>query len=134
MAGQAHKMVNKCEPCQRLAKSNIQEKVEIGHGKLFNTHPGQTINIDYFELQNKNYLIIVDRLTGYLKCEMTTNKGTDATIAWLRNWGVLYGFPYKCIADGGPFFRDDFENKLTKLNIKLVPSSSYHSQSNSLAK
>ena len=41
--------------------------------------------------------------------------------------------PYKCIADGAPAFRDDFEAKLTQLNIKLVPSSCYHSQSNSLA-
>ena len=40
---------------------------------------------------------------------------------------------YKCIADGAPAFRDDFEAKLTQLNIKLVPSSCYHSQSNSLA-
>ena len=127
MSVQAHKMVNKCEPCQRLARSNVQEKVEISHGKLFNTHPGQTIHVNYFELHNKNFLIIVDRLTGYLKCEMTTNKGTDAAISCIRNWGALNGFPYKCIADGGPAFRDDFETKLTKLNIKLAPSSFYHS-------
>ena len=29
MSVQAHKMVNKYEPCQRLARSNVQEKVEI---------------------------------------------------------------------------------------------------------
>ena len=50
-----------------------------------------------------------------------------------KKLGVLYGFSYKCIVDGGPTFRDDFETKLTKLNIKLVPSSCYHSQSNSLS-
>ena len=67
--------------------------VEISHEKLFNTHPGQTIHVDYFELINKNFLIIVDRLTGYVKCEMTTNKGTDAAISCIRNWGAVYGFP-----------------------------------------
>ena len=76
---------------------------------------------------------MVDRLTGYVKCEMTSNKGTDAAISGIKNWGALYGFPHKCIADGGPVFRDDFTKKITKLNIKHVPSSSYHSQSNSLA-
>ena len=42
MGKQAHKMVNRCEPCQRLARSNVQEDVEISHDKLFNTHPGET--------------------------------------------------------------------------------------------
>merc|ERR1712215_63202 len=51
----------------------------------------------------------------------------------IKNWGTLYGFPYIIIADGGPAFRDDFTKKLTELNINHVPSSSYHSQSNSLA-
>ena len=85
MSNQAHKLVNKCEPCQRLSRSTIQEKVEILYGKLFNTHPGQTIHVDFFELQNKNYLIMVDRLTGYVKCEVTSNKGTDAAINCIKN-------------------------------------------------
>lgn len=80
MSKQAHKLVNKCEPCQRLSRSTIQEKVDVSHQKLFNTHQGQTIHVDFFELLNKNYLIIVDRLTGYIKCEVTSNKGTDAAI------------------------------------------------------
>ena len=60
MAKQTQKLVNKCEPCQRLSRSMIQEKVEVSHEKLFNTHPGQTIHVDFFENQNRNYLIIVD--------------------------------------------------------------------------
>ena len=64
---------------------------------------------------------------------MTSNKGTDAAITAIKNWGNQYGFPYKIIADRGPAFRDDFTKKLTELNINHVPSSSYHSQSNSLA-
>ena len=90
MAKQAHKMVNRCEPCQRLARANIQEEVEISHEKLFNTHPGQTIHVDYFEINNKNFLIMVDRLTGYVKCEMTSNKGTDAAISGIKNWGFIW--------------------------------------------
>ena len=85
MAKQTHKLVNKCEPCQRLSRSMIQEKVEVSHEKLFNTHPGQTIHVDFFENQNRNYLIIVDRLTGYIKCDVTPNKGTDAAINCIKN-------------------------------------------------
>ena len=133
LAKQVDKMVDRCEPCQRLARSNIQEDVEIKHTKLFNTHPGHTLHVDYFELNNRDYLIMVDRLTGFAKCEMTVNKGTDAAIMAIKNWGDQYGYPYKIIADGGPAFREDFIEKLITLNINHVPSSAYHPQSNSLA-
>ena len=133
MSRQVHKMVSRCEPCQRLARSNIQEDVEIKHTKLFNTHPGHTLHVDYFELNHKDYLIMVDRLTGFAKCEITVNKGTDAAIMAIKNWGDQYGYPYKIIADGGPAFREDFIEQLLTLNINHVPSTAYHPQSNSMA-
>ena len=73
-------MVDRCEPCQRLARSNVQEDVEISHNKLFNMHPGHTLHVDYFQINNRHFLIMVDRLTGFAKCEMTINNGTDAAI------------------------------------------------------
>merc|ERR1712055_1271498 len=133
MSKQAHKLVATCEPCMRLARSNTQEKVEIKHTTLFNTHPGHTVHADFFELNHRDYIILVDRLTGFARCEATKNKGTDAAIQAIKNWGDLYGFPYKIIADGGPAFREDFVGKLLTLNIGHVPSTTYHPQSNSLA-
>ena len=126
-------MVARCEPCMRLARSNIQEGVEIRHTKLFNTHPGHTLHVDYFELNHKDYLIMVDRLTGFANCEATVNKGTDAAIMAIKNWGDQYGYPYKIIADGGTAFREDFIEQLLTLNINHVPSTAYHTQSNSMA-
>merc|ERR1712208_121932 len=41
--------------------------------------------------------------------------------------------PYKVISDTGPAFRQDFIKQLLTFNIKHVPSSAYHPQSNSLA-
>merc|ERR1711888_354338 len=92
-----------------------------------------TVHADFFELNHRDYIIIVDRLTGFARCEVTKNKGTDAAIGAIRNWGDLYGFPYKIVADNGPAFREDFVEKLLTLNIGHVPSSAYHPQSNSLA-
>ena len=68
MTKQVHHMAFRREPCQRLAKSNIQESVEVKHTPLFNTYPGHTLHVDYFELNNRDYLIMVDRLTGFSKC------------------------------------------------------------------
>ena len=75
------------QPCQRLAKSNTQEDEEVKHTSLFNIYPGHTLHADYFELNNKDYLIMVDRLTGFSKCEMTPNKGTDAAIVAIKKMG-----------------------------------------------
>ena len=49
MARQTHRLVNKCDPCQRLSRSVTQDKVEVSHENLFNTHPGHTIHCDFFE-------------------------------------------------------------------------------------
>ena len=101
MSKQVHHMVSRCEPCQRLAKSNTQEDVEVKHTTLFNTYPGHTLHADYFELNNKDYLIMVDRLTGFSKCEMTPHNGTDAAIKAIKNWGVQYGTLTRSYQMGG---------------------------------
>merc|ERR1711867_419384 len=121
------------DPCQRLSRSMAQDKVEVSYENLFNIHPGHTIHVDFFERDGKDYLIIADKLTGYIKCDATTNKTTEAAVECIRKWGNLYGMPFKCVADGGPGFRDDFKTQLTQLKIRVVPSSCYNSQSNSLA-
>ena len=75
----------------------------------------------------------MDRLTGYIGAERTTNQTTDAAIQVIKNWSAIFGFPLKIISDRGGGFRDDFVQKLSDLKVKNVPSSSYHPQSNSLA-
>ena len=87
---------------------------------IFNTYPGHTLHVDYFELNNRDYLIMVDRLTGFSKCEMTPNKGTDAAIMAIKNWGDQYGYPYKVISDTGPACREDFIKQLLSYNISRV--------------
>ena len=63
MTKQINNMVSRCDPCQRLAKSHIQEEVEVSHTPLFNIYPGHTIHVDYFELNNWDFIIMVDRIT-----------------------------------------------------------------------
>jgi len=48
---------------------------------------------------------------------MTPNKGMDAPIMAIKNWGDQYGYPYKVISDTGPAFRDDFIKQLLTYNI-----------------
>ena len=76
---------------------------------------------------------MVDRLTGFVMCEKTQNKGTEAAVLAIRNWGNKFGYPYKVISDTGPAFREEFMKQLLTLDVKHKPASAYHPQSNSLA-
>ena len=100
---------------------------------FFNIFPGHTIHVDYFEINNRDFIIMVDRLTGFVMCEKTQNKGTEAAVLAIRNWGNRYRYPYKVISDTGPAFRDDIIKQLLTLDVKHKPASAYHPQSNSLA-
>merc|ERR1711888_355036 len=72
-------------------------------------------------------------LAGYVACEKTQNKGTEAALLAVKNWANTFGYPYKVISDTGPAFRTDFIKQLLTLDVKHKASSAYHPQSNSLA-
>ena len=72
-----------------------------------------------------DYIVLVDRLTGYIRAEQTPNQGTDSAIQVIKNWSLLFGYPLKIISDGGGGFRDDFIQKLRDncIVVKQVISS-----------
>ena len=133
MNGDAGELIRTCEPCQRNARSHRQDKVEISHMNMFNLHPGHTVHVDFCEYGGKDYIVLVDRVTGYIRAEQTPNQGTDSAINVVKNWATLFGFPYRVISDSGGAFRKTFIEKLKLFNVKHKHSSAYHPQSNSLA-
>ena len=111
-------LVDTCEKCQVHARSLKKDKTEISHKSMFNLHPNHTLHADFGEYGGQDYIVLVDRLTGYIMAEQTRNKGTDVAIEVVRHWGLLFGNPIRIISDDGPAFRNDFREKLRKLNIR----------------
>ena len=70
---------------------------------MFNISPNHTLHVDFCEYGGVDYIVLVDRLTGYIRAEQTPNQRTDAAIQ-----DILFGYPLKIISDGGGF-RDDFK-------------------------
>merc|ERR1712105_457411 len=122
-----------CEKCQVHGRSQKKDKTEVSHKSMFNLYPNHTIHTDYCVYGGQDYIVLVDRVTGYIMAEQTVNQGTDAAISVVRNWGLLFGNPMRVISDDGGAFRNDFIEKLRKLNIRHKHSSAYHPESNSLA-
>ena len=77
-------MIRTCDPCQRFARNNRQDKVEISHSNMFNLFPGHTIHLDFCEFGGKDYILLVDRMTGYIGAEQIPNQGTDAALSAVK--------------------------------------------------
>ena len=133
MDGDTKELIRTCEPCQINARSHRQDKPEISHKNMFNLHPNHTVHMDYCENGGKDYIVVVDRVTGYIRAEHTPNQGTHAAIKVIKNWSLLLGYPLCVISDSGGGFCKDFKKKLKILNVRHKYSSAYHPQSNSLA-
>lgn len=93
---------------------------------MFNLYPNHTMHADYCVYGGQDYIVLVDRVTEYIMAEQTVKQGTDAAISVVRNWGLLFGNPMRVISDDGGAFRNDFNEKLRKLNIRHKHSSEYH--------
>ena len=91
-----------CDPCQRYAKSHKQDYVEISHTNMFNIFPGHTLHLDFAEYNNKDYILMVDRLTGYIAAEHTANQGMEMVEQRLKTTGeqhIIQLSPQECSQD-----------------------------------
>ena len=100
---------------------------------MFNLYHDHTVHVDFCEYGGKDYILLVDRMTGYIRAEQTPNQGTDSALNAVKHWSTLFSFPYRIISDSGGVFRKTFKKKLRLLGVKHKHSSAYHPQSNSLA-
>ena len=59
-------LAKNCHPCARYAASHSQPDVEVSHVSLFDSFPSRDIHVDFATFGGENYIILADRLTGYL--------------------------------------------------------------------
>jgi len=104
-----------CDPCQCYAKTHKQDSVEVTHINIFNIFPGHTLHLDFVEYNNRDHILIVDRLTGYIAAEHMVNQGTEAATVAVKNWANRFGVPYKTILYSGGGFRSS--ERVTKLHL-----------------
>ena len=71
---------------------------------MFNLYPNHTIHVDFCEYGGQDYIVLVDRVTGYIRAEQTPNQGTDSAIEVIQDWSLLFGFPLRVISDAGGAF------------------------------
>jgi len=134
MNNSVKQMVEGCKACVEKLPSQVRQPVlddiEEERGLLY---PMKEVGVDLFTLGGVNYLVMVDRYSGFPFCKMLRSTSTSAVTAALMTWFTDWGFPQAIRSDGGPQFRSEFGAFCERFTIRHERSSPHHHESNGLA-
>ena len=82
----------------------------------------EEVQIDFCKYNGKDFVFIVDRLTGYIHCKKSANQCTSSAILAVKHWASRNGLPYKIISDTGGALRDDFMKQLHEMGVNQHPA------------
>ncbi len=124
-------MVQGCEACQELMDSQAREPpLET---KEPNYTPMSHVAVDLYSYGGRDYLVMVDRYSGYPFVQRLRKTHTGAVTEVMEEWFHHFGVPAAVRSDGGPQFRHEFKEWLERQRVRHEPSSAYNPTSNGLA-
>ena len=107
---QIQELRNNCQACHRIAPSNPKPPPTPSPDPVY---PFQMICADYFCYGGHNYLVIVDRYSGWpYVCQLTG--ASPALVKKLREFFVTYGIAEELASDGGPEFTAAFTQQFLR--------------------
>ena len=129
MNADIERTVNECDKCQRLRPSQQQPSIV----SVTASSPMEDLSTDLFSLCGKNYLVVVDRYSGFPWAFKLSSTSTDAVWSCLKRIFFEHGYPRKIMSDNGPQFRGKFKELCVEKSIQHRTSSPYNPSSNGLA-
>ena len=130
MKNQIIQMTRNCGPCQELRPSQPREPFRVD--PMGATSPMEALGMDLFHCKSE-FLLVVDRFSGFIWVRKLRNLDTDAIIRHLRGIFDEFGNPERIRTDGGPQFRGGFTEFCEKRFIIHEKSSPHNPNSNGLA-
>ena len=118
-----------CPVCVQEQPSQQSQTLQPTHA----SRPMEMVSLDFFHWAGREYLLMVDRLSGYLWVKKMSSTTTAATCAVLETWFVDFGYPDRIRTDNGPQFRGLFKQYCQEKGIKHETSSPYFPRSNGAA-
>ncbi|UYV61878.1 K02A2.6-like [Cordylochernes scorpioides] len=99
------------------------------------SYPFQHVSCDLFSHAGYQYLVMVDRFSGWINVTQCGRAPTSTTvIRHLQKWMADYGIPEILTSDNGPqFSSQEFRSWTKRWNIEHSTSSPHFPQSNGLA-
>ena len=123
-----------CTQCQALSPVKKRDPANRAQAKAAeDLFPMSDVALDLFTVKNTDYLVQVDRFSGFPFVHRLTKTTTKSIIDHLMKWLSLEGIPQRCRTDGGPQFRGPFQDFCANLGIKHELSLAFNPESNGLA-
>ena len=131
MATEIKQLVHECQECRPFLASQPQEQIIPGTSAL---GPMDSLGSDLFQIGKNQYLLVVDRYSGFpLIVEKLTKLNTKAILEKMEKEFNVFGWPRVIKTDNGPQYRSEFDRFCNVHNIKHETSSPHFSQSNGLS-
>ena len=120
-----------CEPCQSAKPRNSKETLVQ---KPVETYPWEKVASDIFDIQGKQYLVLVDYFSNFIEVEQLQSLSSTAVIRKLKASFARYGIPKLLVTDSGPQFTSfEFKQFSQKWGFEHYKSDPHHHQANGKA-
>ena len=128
MKNDIKQVISSCSACLEHLPSQQQEPLQQSHSE----EPMERVDMDFFSLAGQDWLVMVDRFSGYPFVQRFSNGTTaDKLVKVILEWFLEYGFPQQIHSDNGPQFSSStFREFCEKYGIRHTTSSPHFPQAN----
>ena len=99
-------VIDACQACQEVRPAQANFPAKPNPPSTYSTYPMQAVGTDLFSLYGEDWIVLVDRYSGYLCAEKLRRTDTESVIKQLTYWFQLLGWPETIRSDGGPQYRN----------------------------
>ncbi|XP_065195262.1 uncharacterized protein K02A2.6-like [Sycon ciliatum] len=123
------RLVRACQPCREFQPSLPREPLQSDRQPSM---PFESVSSDLFHCQGWEYLVLVDRLTGWPCVAKIGRTATSSDVVrQLRRWFTDVGVPSAISTDGGPQYASRrFTEFCDRWQMKHITSTPHFPQSN----
>ena len=122
-----------CSACTEDLPAQPRQKLDEEKKPTDASAPMEELGVDYFDALGTNWLVAVDRYSGYAWTAKIAKATTENTPTQLVAWFDEFGWPKKIRSDGGPQFRQAFTSFCKLHGISHELASAYNPESKGLA-
>ena len=131
MNNSVHNFVENCSACKTYARSKTSQTISPFEKELGPLH---YVDTDICTFDQTNYLVLVDRFSGFLWAHALKSMTSSAIINILYKIWMSDGTPINLRSDNGPnYVSQEFKDFCKTMNVTHVTSSPYFPQSNGRA-
>ena len=130
MTAAVQNMVEACDKCQ-THRASLQ--LEPPYMRPASRGPWDDVAMDLFTVGGREYLLLVDRFSGFPFVHLLNNLSAAAIARHVDGLCLQFGYFRRCLSDGGPQFKGDFSSWCVANGIEQGYSSPRHPASNGLA-